>query len=822
MRHTVKHVSLLVLLSLILALSLSVCVFAEGESGEGGDEPAPDYSTLTLGEDGKYRNSQNIVFDLQTDGTNTAYVGTGDVSDDNNSEYEGDNNGNVIIPATVSYDGQTYSVTKISLSAFSGNTLVNSITLGKNIRNIDYAYWDDYANGGLAVGAPFIGCTSLKEFIVAEGNTNYCAIDGVLFDKTQRHLICVPGGKTANRYTVASSVAYIECCAFSSCVNIPSVTVSAKSDASLVIKDMAFYKADGIKEITITGGVYAIGDHAFRECESLKKLSVKTSDSSSTAIGNYTVYGCPALETATLSGGINKIGNCAFTGCTALITATISGSVKSIGYYVFAKCENLKTAYICGGVEALGVGPLFGCSSVQTLTLPFLGTTPTAGGYLGSAFYNNVISKPYEGDSEDTRDKIENKYNVTIPDTLREVTILGGTLFDNAFYTCHNVESITLGSSFTELPIGCFSGCTALSRIDLGLSETTGGKEHAEAGIVKLLPHIKKLNHFVFFNCPLIARFDVDEENAAYASDYFGALYNKDFTELICYPPASPCQFYCVKGSTRAIHGRAFSKYCTNLITVNIPNSDTELGVEGNYKNVFNSGLTALTICVHKDSAALKSQLSITEPRVWIIENVTPTKLSLQYIGDTHAFEAGSEPEFENLQIVAQITGEINILLDPLDYTASYSSELSKAGLKTVTLTYSQPDAQGKPMTISFKAYFFDKREGWRIIEFPLRSSLSDTLAAIKKPMLYSAIYEKGTGVFKYLCPGAVIDNAEQWKSLHYAVYVPAAVAKLVDTETGAVDTKDTVKTFLLDGFVPLCEADEGTLLPLFEKLVKE
>ncbi|MCR5824926.1 MAG: leucine-rich repeat domain-containing protein, partial [Oscillospiraceae bacterium] len=92
-----------------------------------------EFSTLTQGEDGFYRNEQGIIFTLMVN--HEAMVGTDDASDTatNNCGYWGKNSGTVIIPDTVTYDGQSYDVTVIGTNAFSNNFFLKSVHLGKNV-----------------------------------------------------------------------------------------------------------------------------------------------------------------------------------------------------------------------------------------------------------------------------------------------------------------------------------------------------------------------------------------------------------------------------------------------------------------------------------------------------------------------------------------------------------------------------------------------------------------------------------------------------------------------------------------------------------------
>ncbi|MBO4916229.1 MAG: leucine-rich repeat protein [Oscillospiraceae bacterium] len=794
MRHF-KLLSRFAVLALILALCMSVAALADGDE----PEPEPDYSTLALGEDNYYRNSQGVIFSLSRV-TNTASVGTGSTTA-NNAGYEGANDGNLIIPDIVTYEGQTYDVTEIQRYAFTNNTWIKTVTLGKNISHIDPA--SENSTTGLAY-TPFSCCPSFTEFKVDSGNSKYRAVDGVLFDASSKHLYCVPGGKTLAKYIIPAGTTIIESGAFCGCWGIGNVVINGSENSYMVIKNYSFCgaysdvneKIKGIKTLTITGDVEEISDYAFRYCAALETVTVNTSVDSS--IGSYVFADCPAL-----------------------VSVDINGGVKTIGRAAFSNCESLKTLYIYSGVESMGYYPLVGCVSLQKLTLPFLGTTPEKGCFFGNLFFDrDYLYYPEDKTSNETVDTILNNPQMpnspTVPKTLTDVGIAGGKLYQNAFRACVHIESITLGRSITAIPSRVFLGCTSLSKIDLGISENFGKVNHADEGIVKILPHIESIGVFAFYECKQIAAFDVASDNTAYANDYFGVLYNKGFTKLICYPPANECKYYCVKGSTAEIAQSAFSQYCSNLLAVNIPNSSTNLYYysETNGLNSFNSKLQKTWICVHRSSAAEKA-LGAGNIRAWTIEREAPTRIYILRLPDTLGFTTGTTPEFSNLQIIVEYPGEASLLLDPLDYDVTFSEDTTKPGACTANIVYKQDS----DFAVQFDVFFFAKQTGYVIREFTMRSDLAGALAGLKNPCFITAFYDSN-GKLTNVCTGAVIDNTESCNSLRYSVYMPKALSKLVDAD-GVIDSSDTIKSFILDGMIPRCEPGT-TLFPPLENLLAE
>jgi len=129
----------------------------------------------------------------------------------------------------------------------------------------------------------FGSCTSLMSITVAEGNTNYSSLDGVLYNKDKTQLMVCPRGKTGN-LEFAEGVTSIGYSAFNGCSGLTSITV-ADGNANYSSLDGVLYNKDRTQLIVCPAGktgtveipdsVTGMNSGAFAGCGSLTSISVK-------------------------------------------------------------------------------------------------------------------------------------------------------------------------------------------------------------------------------------------------------------------------------------------------------------------------------------------------------------------------------------------------------------------------------------------------------------------------------------------------------------------------------------------------------------------
>ena len=362
-------------------------------------------------------------------------------------------------------------------------------------------------------------------------------------------------------------------------VDIPA-EIDGKSVTS--IGDRAFYDCSSLASIMLPDGVTSIGDWAFYDCSSLTSITLPDGV---TSIGDGAFYGCTSLASITIPDSVTEIGDffgSVFEGCTSLASIKIPDSVTSILISTFQNCTSLKSITIPESVTFIGGSTFDGCTSLTSLVIPnsvtsiddyaFSGCTsltsitiPDNVTSIGDYVFLGCTSLTAINVATDNKNYVSvngvlyNKERTTIicyPAGKKDknYTIIDGvTSIDwEAFSGCTNLTSITIPNSVTEIGYDAFSGCANLTSITIPDSVTS-------------------IDNYAFLGCTSLTAINVATGNKNYVS-VNGVLYNKDKTELICYPAEKKGNNYKILDGVKWIYSYAFDG-CASLTSVTIPNS---------------------------------------------------------------------------------------------------------------------------------------------------------------------------------------------------------------------------------------------------------
>ena len=429
------------------------------------------------------------AYDAKIDGIYYNFIGSTAIVTLGDSKYQGD----IIIPASVTYDGTTYSVTSIGSSVFDGCTGLTSITIPSSVTSIGSSAFNG-CTGLTSISIPesvtsigyeaFRGCTGLTSIKVEAGNTKYDSRDNCnAIIKTASNTLVV-GCKAT---TIPSSVTSIGSSAFNGCTGLTSITIPSSVTS---IGERAFYGCTGLTSISIPPSVTSIGSFAFDGCTSLTSITIPSSVKS---IGNSAFSGCTGLTSVTIPSSVTSIGIYAFSGCTGLTSITIPSSVKSIDRFAFSYCSGLTSVSIPPSVTSIGELAFSGCTGLTSITIPSSVTSIEYGAFRGCTGLTSINIPPsvtsigsfaFDGCTSLTSvtinsnnvlksGKLENRFGKQVSTYILgdHVTSIGSY----AFYGCTGLTSITIPSSVTSIGERAFYGCTGLTSISIPESVTSIG-----------------------------------------------------------------------------------------------------------------------------------------------------------------------------------------------------------------------------------------------------------------------------------------------------------------------------------------------------------
>ena len=382
-------------------------------------------------------------------------------------EYSGE----VKIPESVYYKGESYNVKSISSSAFQGCSGLTSVTIPNSVTSILGNAFEGCSGltfvtiGNSVKSIPyraFYGCSSLISVTIGNKVTS---IDWKAFSGCSSLIsVTIPNSVTSigddafedcsslTSVTIPNSVTSISSHPFYGCSGLTSVTINCKNVGSW------FSGLPSINEVVLGDSVTFIGYGAFQGCSGLTSVTI---GNSVTSIGNHTFDGCSSLTSVTIPNSVTSIGDYAFEGCSGLTSVIIPNSVISINNHIFEGCSSLISVTIPNIVTSIGDYAFYGCSSLTSVTIP--NSVTSIGDY---AFY---------GCSSLT--------SVTIPNSVTSIR-------DYAFYGCSSLTSVTIncknvgswfrgktsikevvfGDSVTNIGYGAFQGCSGLTSVTIGNS----------------------------------------------------------------------------------------------------------------------------------------------------------------------------------------------------------------------------------------------------------------------------------------------------------------------------------------------------------------
>ena len=212
-----------------------------------------------------------------------------------------------------------------------------------------------------------------------------------------------------------------------------------------------------------------------------------------------------------------------------------------------------------------------------------------------SFYYEGIYTFDIKDDNTATiiRCDSEASGDLVLPDSYDGHPIT--TIYYNAFGKCENLTSVTIGNNVTEIHSFAFENCTGLTKVVIGSSVSRLGigafKGCTGLTSITIPGSVTNMEKDLFADCRNLTEIRVESENG-YFTDIDGVLFNKDETEILCYPNAKADEHYEIPDGVNNVAYGAF-KDCINLTSVTIPDSVTEIN---KYAFCGCSGLSGIVI----------------------------------------------------------------------------------------------------------------------------------------------------------------------------------------------------------------------------------
>ncbi len=301
----------------------------------------------------------SIAYNINSDGTSVRVT--------QNVQYYPTYSGEIVIPASIDYNGKNYAVTAIEERAFDACRELISINLPNSLEQIGRSSFSR-CSGLTEITIPnsvhniyssaFECCTSLESIVLPDSLTD---LNNYVF------MSC----SSLSSIKLPEQLKHIYMCAFDGCSSLTEIVIP---DSVEGIYSYAFRDCSNLEKITINESLKYISRDAFTSsCKKLKNVIwnvVECEEFSDTddnpfylvnfsnncitnfefgekviIIPNYICRQFRGLKSIKIPNSATTIGEEAFAVCTGLTSITIPNSVNTINDYAFAGCENLTSIF---------------------------------------------------------------------------------------------------------------------------------------------------------------------------------------------------------------------------------------------------------------------------------------------------------------------------------------------------------------------------------------------------------------------------------------------------------------------------------------------
>ena len=199
-------------------------------------------------------------------------------------------------------------------------------------------------------------------------------------------------------------------------INMPNLISIDLSEAKLaVIPDSWLQDRWGVEKIVLPKVIEKIGESAFIRCYHLNEINFPTS------LKNISVsafWQCNALKEVNLNEGLTELGSYAFYGCTQLRKVSLPSTLVNTNQNTFADCGMLEDVHFSEGLQVIAYGMFRQCG-LKDITLPYSLRTISEEAFRGNPLENVIINEGLETLSTRCFSNCKSLKKITLPSTLR-------------------------------------------------------------------------------------------------------------------------------------------------------------------------------------------------------------------------------------------------------------------------------------------------------------------------------------------------------------------------------------------------------------------
>ena len=317
---------------------------------------------------------------------------------------------------------------------------------------------------------------------------------------------------------------------------IPSSIQEVNVTDETIVKDYAFVNCKNITKVNYTLNISKVGENAFKgsviTCFNSENNGFINLPDSTTTIAKSAFENC--LNISVLNANcVESYGENAFNGAKNLTKVNsstygvlnIKSGCKAIGKYAFGSLTNFTELIVPDSVTSIAGFAFYGCNSLVSVTLPFVGSSIDATG--SSAVFGYIFGGRSDSASSTTAQRYSSNstYYTYIPSTIRNVTITRQTSIPNgAFSGCSNIESINIPDNTTSIGQYEFYNCSSLERLNSNEdgvfnipSTVTSISDYAFYGCsgatdVRTSNNLTSIGQYAFYNCKNVKYFNSEDE----------------------------------------------------------------------------------------------------------------------------------------------------------------------------------------------------------------------------------------------------------------------------------------------------------------------